>query len=93
MRSRPSSASFGERRFGVNAKARIVYNSGRYSDSGRSSKRFVMAKRGKEKITVPSKREARDGSKLLRGGHPAGGRVLAELSVAARAKKRYRPKP
>ena len=40
----------------------------------------------KEKIKPPTKRELSDGSNLLRKKHPAGGRVLAEESVAKREK-------
>lgn len=38
----------------------------------------------KERITPPTKRELKDASRLLRQGHPAGGRVLADKSVAVR---------
>lgn len=39
---------------------------------------------GKETIKPPTRRELTDGSKELRKGHPAGGRVLAEKSAAVR---------
>jgi hypothetical protein len=49
----------------------------------RSSKETVqMAK--KEKIIPPSKKALKDASKLLRKKHPAGGRTLADKSVAKR---------
>jgi hypothetical protein len=35
-----------------------------------------------EKVTPPTKSETRDASKLLRDGHPAGGRVLNEKKQA-----------
>ena len=38
----------------------------------------------KEKIKPPTKKELSDGSKLLRKGHSAGGRVMADESVAKR---------
>ena len=38
----------------------------------------------KETIKPPTKREKTDASKELRKGHPSGGRVLAEASVAKR---------
>lgn len=43
----------------------------------------------KEVISPPTKKETRDGSKQLRGGHPSGGRTMADASVA----KRQRVKP
>jgi len=39
---------------------------------------------GKERIKAPTKRELSDASRLLRQGHPAGGRVMADKSVAVR---------
>lgn len=39
---------------------------------------------GKERIIPPSKRETHAGSRSLRQGSPAGGRVLADQSVAKR---------
>ncbi len=41
-----------------------------------------MAK--KETIKVPAKRELTDASELLRRGHPAGGRVMADKAVAVK---------
>ncbi|MBS0362982.1 MAG: hypothetical protein JSR98_16515 [Proteobacteria bacterium] len=41
-----------------------------------------MAK--KETIKPPTKRELTDASKELRKGHPSGGRVMADKSVAVR---------
>lgn len=40
-----------------------------------------MAK-SKERIIPPSKKDTSSGSKLLRAGNPAGGRVMADKSVA-----------
>ena len=42
----------------------------------------------KEKIKPPTKKETSDASKELKKGHPAGGRVLAEKSVAVRQAKK-----
>lgn len=44
----------------------------------------------KEKLRPPTKRALRDASKLARRRHPAGGRVLAEASVARREGVRKR---
>jgi len=41
-----------------------------------------MAK--KETIIPPSKKDLKDASKELKRGHPAGGRTLADQSVAKR---------
>lgn len=41
-----------------------------------------MAK--KETIKPPTKRELTDASGLLRQGHPAGGRVMADKAVAVK---------
>ena len=38
----------------------------------------------KEIIKPPTKRETSDASKELKKGHPAGGRVLADKSVAVK---------
>ena len=38
----------------------------------------------KERISPPTKRSTTDGSKELKKGHPAGGRVLADKSVAVK---------
>ena len=38
----------------------------------------------KERIKPPTRRELSDASRLLRQGHPAGGRVMADKSVAVR---------
>jgi hypothetical protein len=46
-----------------------------------------MAKRGKETISTPTKRELKDAAKELRKGHSSGGRVLAEKAAAARKKR------
>jgi hypothetical protein len=46
-----------------------------------------MTPRKKETIKTPSKKELTDASKELKKGHSAGGRVLAEKSVAVRKKK------
>jgi hypothetical protein len=40
--------------------------------------------RGKETIKPPTRRELSDASKELRGGHPSGGRTMADASVARR---------
>ena len=47
----------------------------------------------KERIKPPTKRALKDASKLLVRKHPAGGRVLADASVAKREgiKKRSSP--
>jgi hypothetical protein len=37
---------------------------------------------GKERITPPSDKDTSAGGKLLRKGNPAGGRVMADRSVA-----------
>jgi hypothetical protein len=37
-----------------------------------------MAKRRRENVPVPTKKEKSDAAKLLRKGHSAGGRVLRE---------------
>lgn len=39
---------------------------------------------GRETIKPPTKRELSDASKELRRGHPSGGRVMADKSVAVR---------
>jgi hypothetical protein len=41
-----------------------------------------MAKRTKERIIPPTKRADTAGSRALRQGNPAGGRVMADASVA-----------
>jgi len=38
----------------------------------------------KERITPPSKKELRDGSKQMRKGHSSGARAMADASVAKR---------
>jgi len=43
---------------------------------------MAKGKGGKERIIPPSKRDTRAGSKALRKGNPAGGRVMADASVA-----------
>jgi hypothetical protein len=48
------------------------------------------SKSGKEKIIPPSKKDTSEGSKLLRAGNPAGGRVMADKSVA---KKQHVKRP
>jgi hypothetical protein len=42
------------------------------------------AKRGKEIINPPTKKELKDASEQLRKGHSSGGRTLADESVAVR---------
>jgi len=42
------------------------------------------AKRGKEIIKPPTKKELKDASEQLRKGHSSGGRTLADESVAVR---------
>jgi hypothetical protein len=42
------------------------------------------SKKGKERIIPPSAKDTLAGSELLRAGNPAGGRVMADKSVAKR---------
>jgi hypothetical protein len=53
-----------------------------------------MTTKKKERIKPPTKSALKDASKLLVRKHPAGGRVLADASVAKRegVKKRSSPK-
>ncbi len=48
-------------------------------------------KGGKERIIPPSKKETSAGSKVLRKGNPAGGRVMADASVAKRQGVKRKP--
>jgi hypothetical protein len=50
------------------------------------------SKRGKEVIKPPTRKELTDASKELRKGHPAGGRVMADQSVAKRQGVARKPK-
>jgi hypothetical protein len=54
---------------------------------------LIVAPRKRENVPVTTKPELKDASKLLKKGHSAGGRVLAEKSIEAKAAKRYKPKP
>ncbi len=47
----------------------------------------------KETIKPPNKKELKDASKEMRGGHSSGGRVMAEKSVASRQKNKGSKKP
>jgi len=49
--------------------------------------------KNKERIKPPTKKELASASKLLRHGSSAGGRVLADESVAKRQGVRPRKKP
>lgn len=46
-----------------------------------------MAKRARENVPLPTKRELKDASRELRKGHPSGGRVLRQGQGGKRGKK------